>query len=34
MTDGNFAYLALVVGSFGIFALTLAYASFRAASRD
>lgn len=34
MTDGNVAYLALVLGSFGVLMVTLAYYMVRVPSRD
>lgn len=34
MTDGEFAYLMLVLGAFGIFAAVLAIYSYRVPNRD
>lgn len=34
MTDGNLAYLTLVLGSFSLFALVLGYYMIKVPSRD
>jgi hypothetical protein len=34
MTDGNLAYLTLVVGSFSLFAVVLGYYMVKAPARD